>query len=90
MPLPTSAPLFAENTRLTLNRTLSEHLEKSIGIATLASVPGAISPTLIGSCPITLGWHVALPLALRQREDVDLSPVSTSGSKLLSVSFQTR
>jgi hypothetical protein len=36
MTLPTSAPLFAENTRLTLNRALSEHLEKSIGTATLA------------------------------------------------------
>jgi hypothetical protein len=62
MTLPTSAPLFAENIRLTLNRALSEHMEKSTGTATLASVPGAISPTLIGSRPITLGWHVPSPL----------------------------
>jgi hypothetical protein len=47
--LPTSAPLSAEKTRLTLNCALAVHLEKSMGTSTSAWPPGEILFSSIGN-----------------------------------------
>jgi hypothetical protein len=47
--LPTSAPLSAEKTRLTLNCALSAHLENSMGTSTSAWPPGGILFSSIGN-----------------------------------------
>ena len=47
--LPTSAPLSAEKTRLTLNCAPSVHLEKSMGTSTSAWPPGGILFSSIGN-----------------------------------------